>query len=110
MSAFSVPPPSSTASSARSRSSAGTVLLSTASVRTRYRRQTDALMAGTTVVGLWMALAAPSVSPVATPPPAHSTAARAGGSTIDPAAHARRNDRFPGGGPRAHDGSRGDGR
>lgn len=36
----------------------------TASVRTRYRRQTAALMLGTTVVGLWLGLAAPSVSPV----------------------------------------------
>jgi hypothetical protein len=105
VSAFSVPPPFSTASSAPSRSLAGIASRSTASVRTRYRRQTAALMVGTTVVGLWMALAAPSVSPVATPPPVFSVAAPAGGSTVDPPAPApaRRNDQ-PGGGPRARDG------
>jgi len=38
--------------------------LSTLSVRTRYRRQTAALAVATTVVGLWLGLAAPAVSPV----------------------------------------------
>lgn len=49
---------------------------STTSIRTRYRRQTAALMIATTVVGLWMALSAPAVSPV-TPLTAPATAGAA---------------------------------
>lgn len=104
MSASSVPPPFSTASSAPSRSLAGIALRSTASVRTRYRRQTAALMAGTTVVGLWMALAAPSVSPVAVPPPVFSAAAPASDPSIDPPSPAGRSGQLAGNGPRGRDG------
>jgi hypothetical protein len=112
MSAFSVPSLStaSLAPSPNSRNLAGMAGRSTASVRTRYRRQTAILMLGTTVVGLWMALAAPSISPVApVAPPAVFGAAGpvTGGSATDPTAPLRRNDRFAGDGLRGSYGFRG---
>jgi hypothetical protein len=57
--------------------------LSTVSVRTRYRRQTAALAVATTVIGLWLGLAAPSVSPVTptTPPVALAPADPGPGAT-----------------------------
>ena len=109
MSTFSIPSFSapSRAPSSRSRDLAGVAGRSTASVRTRYRRQTAALMLGTTVVGLWMALAAPSISPV-TPvaPPAMFGAAdpAAGGPATDPTAPARRNNLLAGDGPEGRGG------
>lgn len=110
MSAVSVPPLSTTprSSSPSGRRRAGVGGRSTTSVRLRYRRQTATLMVGTTVVGLWMALAAPSVSPV-TPvsAPAVSGAAEPGfGATTDLPARTR-NDQPGGGDPRGRQGSQG---
>ena len=50
------------------RSASGVSGRSAASVRSRYRRQTAALMIGTTVMGLWLGFNAPTTSPVAPPP------------------------------------------
>lgn len=105
MPAFSLPP-SSTAPAAplpSGRNLAGVGIRSTTSVRRRYRRQTAVLMMGTTVVGLWMGLAAPSVSPVTplAPPAALEAAGPVTGSTPETTVP-RRGDRQPAG-----DGSRG---
>jgi len=107
MSAFSVLPLSSASlTPSSSRHLAGVGGRSTASVRTRYRRQTAALMLGTTVVGLLMALAAPSVSPVTSVTPQAMVASvnSASGSANDLLAPARRNRQFTGNGPRGRDG------
>jgi len=94
------------APSSFSRSLAGVGGRSTASVRTRYRRQTAVLMLGTTVVGLWMALAAPSVSPVTpvTPPAVLGAADPAAGSATDSTVPPRRSRQLAGDGPRGRDG------
>ena len=84
---------------------------STSAVRTRYRRQTAALMIGTTVLGLWLGLGAPAVSPVTpTTPPAVVAAAdpAAGDTTTDLNGPAR--EAGQGGvGPQGDGGRQGDG-
>lgn len=111
MSASSVPPlPTTSRSPSGSRDGAGVRSRSTTSIRLRYRRQTATLMLATTVVGLWMALAAPSVSPV-TPlssPAVFGATDPAVGSTTDLPARARRNDQLGGDGPRGRRASGGD--
>src|SRR3954447_6133565 len=78
----------------------GVAARSTASVRTRYRRQTAALMAGTTVLGLGMAFAAPGVSPVPAPTPPAAVGAAVSGPTVERTAPTSRNDQFVDAGPR----------
>lgn len=89
---------------------AGVAGRSTASVRSRYRRQTAVLMLGTTFVGLWMALAAPSTSPVTpvTPPAVVGVGnPGAGDPPTGPTAPLRRNGQLTGDGPRGRDGFEG---
>lgn len=67
------------------RPASGVLARSTMAVRTRYRRQTAALMIATTVVGLWLGLSAPEVSPVAPvdPPAALGVADPSTGAAAD---------------------------
>jgi len=106
MSAFSVPPlASSSVAPSSSPQHSGVRGRSTRSVRIRYRRQTAALMVGTTVVGLWMALAAPSISPVTpvAPPAVFGAANPSTGSATGSTIPVRRNHQLGGDGPRGRD-------